>query len=351
MRRSSLVAALLAMVLAPAAQGYAQTTTRRVRPTATNAQSQTREQLYLKAVKEHPNRWIYKTPGGDPNLTRNEVRCGLAEAGAPDAISVDQVQNVAFRNGTHDKCTEPGLLPISKRLKRRIFQLLHTGPSGEVRHDVDNDPAFEKDFAAYMQGMGAAREETFGPGDTRLDLLEENGSVEPGHQSPAPPTPFDFTIHAWVTPAVPITDGLYAGRAIRFVSIAYTERDGVFLEPCFNDSGMFAEMPAPPPVQTQAAPPPPPQQQAPPAITPGSIATAVATANVNFPPEKHREEQVEKHHGHKGLIAGLIIGGAAGTAICLIHHHNGNHGVSQPAQGVPPESVKPPLPAPPVNRP
>jgi hypothetical protein len=105
--------------------------------------------------------------------------------------------------------------------------------------------------------------------NTRLDLLEENGSVEPGHQSPRPPTPFDFTFHAFVPRAILIDDGIYAGRSIRFAGISYAERNGEFLTPCFNLSGMFVETPkappeGPPEVKTPPAgheePPPPPPQ-------------------------------------------------------------------------------------------
>lgn len=299
MKRLSLVLLLLAFSLAAASNAAAQ-----VRNGAKTSSQQAAEKAYLAAVANHPDRWIYRTPGGDPIVTASEIRCGLSEAGTPEAISVSKDQYVAFWNGTHDACSEKSLLPISGRLKRRLFLLMHEGVGVEVRHDPDNDPGFEKLYSAWMDALGGpnAAEDAFGPMDARLTLLETNGSKEPGHLSQRPPTPYNFTFHAFVSPAIPVDDGVYEGRAIRFVAISYAELAGRVKEPCFNLSGMFAQRPPPPTEAVVEAPPPP------------------APAPLVFPPPPPLAPQPtvvvrEEHHSHKGLW--ITIGVAAGTAVAV----------------------------------
>ena len=211
---------------------------------STTPTAEQRSELEFQAAQaKMVDRWLYRVPGGDPIVTESEIRCALGPI-----ISVDQVQYTAFWKGSYDNCSAPGLMPISRRLKRRLFQLTHQMPGKTVRHDPDHDPAFEKIYNRFLEALGSADtvEETFGHGDTRLTIVEENGSKEPGVQSPRPPTPYGFTMHSFVTPAIRMDDGVYDGRALRIAAVSWAEKDGSPLRPCFNLSGMFVELPATP---------------------------------------------------------------------------------------------------------
>jgi hypothetical protein len=148
-----------------------------------------------------------------------------------------------------------------------------------------------------------------------------------------------ITICGWTTKdAIQITEGPHSGDWVH----------PIIYQQCRNVSAFkgtapvvpTAPPPAPAPVVEQPAPPPPP-----PAIAPGSIASATAKVVIEDKRERPHREYVDEHHGHKGLIAGLIIGGLAGTAVCLVVRHHNAEMSNQVT--TPPETFKIPLPLPP----